>query len=184
METESNASCINILAVVDTEYVKSVYPSPSQDLDNPTAIRPLGLYTLCSGARDVVYHHGVAELEFAASHGDTLVFRGVSIYNNSDDAIIVYNVKSRRIGRVFNRYQPVVVTRDGAVQPDPDSADGGIPPVHTRINFSSLNSTVKTTKKEALAVSFALYTLADDGHAQQLFGYYSYVWHLGVTVLD
>ena len=181
MNTES--SRINILAVIDTEHVKSAYPNPSKDANNPTAIRPVGLYTLCSGARDIVRRHGTVDLDLAACDGDMLVFRGVSIYNNADDAVIVYNVKSKKIVRAFNCYEPVVVTLNGAVQPDPDSVYGGIPPVHVRINFSSLNSTVKSTKREALTVSFALYTLADDGQVQQLFGYYRYVWHLGVTLL-
>ncbi|MFA6920883.1 MAG: AidA/PixA family protein [Gallionella sp.] len=180
MEPESCAARVNILAVIDTEYIKSTHQNPSQDMNKPTAIASVGVHTICSGASEIVYKQ--AGLSFVACHGNTMAFRGISIYNNSEDAVIVYRVKSTGSGHIFKGDIPVLTTRNGAVQPDPDSVEGGIPPVHTKMNFSSLNSTLETSRKESFKVCFALYTLADDGQTQQLFGYFFYRWTLDITV--
>lgn len=181
MASESCIARINILSVIDTGYVKSSCTNPSQEQNSPTEIDPVGLYTICSGTGDIINEQG--NLSFAACRGSTMAFRGISTYNNSDDAVIVYKVKSKNKSHIFKNNVPILITLNGAVQPDPDSMEGGIPPIQTKMNFSSLNSTLETSKKESLKVYFALYTLADDGQTQQLLGYFSYRWTLDITVL-
>lgn len=174
MEPATGAACINLLAVIDTGHVKSAYPNPSQDAKHPTGIAPDGVFLICPGWRDDDAVQETDEPCVKIGHGSRVALRGVSISNNSDDAVIVYAVDTRNgeETRVSKSFKPVVITLEEAVQPDPDSTNGGIPPVHVETNFSSLNSRSIALKSKVLNADFALYTLAEDGQSQQLFGYY------------
>lgn len=174
MEPATGAACINLLAVIDTGRVKSAYPNPSQDAKHPTGIAPGGVFMICPGWRDEAPEQETDEPCVKIGHGSRVALRGVSISNNSDDAVIVYAVDTRNgeETRVSKSFKPVVITLEEAVQPDPDSTNGGIPPVHVETNFSSLNSRFIALKSKVLNADFALYTLAEDGQSQQLFGYY------------
>ncbi|OGB18909.1 MAG: hypothetical protein A2W72_15295 [Burkholderiales bacterium RIFCSPLOWO2_12_67_14] len=174
MEPATGAAWINLLAVIDTGHVKSTCPDPSQDAKHPTEIGPGGVFMICPGWRDDDPEQETDEPCVTIGHGSRVALRGVSISNNSDDAVIVYAVDTRNgeENRVSKSFKPVVVTREEAVQPDPDSSNGGIPPLHVETNFSSLNARFIALKSRVLNADFALYTLAEDGQSQQLLGYY------------
>ncbi|ECD9503911.1 DNA-directed RNA polymerase subunit beta [Salmonella enterica subsp. diarizonae] len=180
METNSSMVEINVLCVIDTELVKKKYPNPSQDPANPTGIVHDSEYMLVTGARGDVRGQGTADLSFRANVGDKVSFTGTSIYANADDAVIVYGIKFGGGTDVFSHFIPVVLTRDGAVMPDPHTPCG-IPPTNQKINFSKYCADVQYAGKENFIVYFALYTLDDSGHNQKLFGYYC--WDPAITVL-
>lgn len=184
MELEISAAWLNLLAVIDTGYVTSNYPNPSQDPNNPTAIASCGVFMICPGWRDDAAEQETDEPCFNACYGNRIALRGVSISNNSDDAVIVYAVGTRNEegDRVSKSFKPILVTREEAVQPDPDSFNGGIPPIYAEMNFSSLNSRFNALGVGVLNAAFALYTLAEDGQSQQLFGYY--FWKFRVSVFE
>lgn len=172
---------IDILTVIDTEYIKKKY-GPNNNESSPVGIDHSSQFLICTGARSVS-GQGTADLSFGANVGDLVSFRGTSIYQNSDDAIIVYAIKKNTsiTGNtdVFNRFISNSVTRKGAVQPN-TTTDTGLPAVNVAQNFLSLDSKVATSGTEAFLVYIALYTLANDGVTQELYGYY--YWDPTITV--
>lgn len=179
MQLESSSQSINILVVIDTEYVKTNYPNPSQDPTKPTGINHSSQFMICTGSRGIISGQGSADLSFKANVGDYVAYTGTSIYDNSDDAVIVYGINYWNGDHVFNAFVPDLVTRNKAVMPDP-TTNAGIPPTLNKITFSSLDSKVASSGKENFYVYFGLYTLADDGETQKLFGYF--YWDPSVTV--
>lgn len=168
---QASSQEISVLIVIDTEYVKTNYPHPSQDPNNPTGIDHNSQFMICTGSRGAVTGQGTADLKFQANPGDFTTFYGTSIYDNSDDAVIVYGIKYWSGDNVFNQFVPNIVTRNGAVMPDPNTP-AGIPPKHVQLSFSSIGSRVAKAGTENFYVFFALYTLGSDGETQNLFGYY------------
>ena len=175
----STSEDINVLIVIDTDYVKEHYTTPSQDPDNPTGIAHTGEYMIAADPRGIISGQGTADLNFKANVGDNVSFRGTSIYQNSDDAVIIYDIVKYSGEEVFNTFTVNQVTRTGAVQPDPDTANG-IPPLQTTQNFLSLDSKVKSAGTENFKVRFGLYTLDDNGEDQTLYGYFQ--WDPTITV--
>jgi len=176
--SQASAVFINILNVIDTEYIKAHYSNPSQDPNNPTGIDHNSEFMICTGARSIISGQGGPVLNFGANPGDEVSFRGVSIYDNSDDAVIVYGIKPYGgSSNLFNTFVSDVVTLTGAIVPDTNQVNG-IPAVLQTINFTSLDSKVKAKGTENFVVQFGLYTL--NGETQSLFGYFS--WDPTITV--
>lgn len=116
---QASAVFINILSVIDTEYVKSTYPNPSQDPNNPTSIDHYSEFVLCTGSRGT-FDPGTAVLSFTANPGDEVPFRAVSIYDNSDDAVIVYGIAPfGESSNLFNTFVADVVTLQQLQSPIP-----------------------------------------------------------------
>lgn len=178
IETASAVN-INVIIVIDTDYVKTHYPYPSRDPDNPTGINHSSQYMICTDPRGIISGQGTADLNFKANIGDHVSFRGISIDGNSDDAVIVYGVNLWNGGDVLNQFVLNLKERHRAVVPDPRSLNG-LPAKYTDKSFTSLDSKVEKTGAEQFYVYFALYTLAKDGETQQLLGYY--YWDPTVTV--
>jgi len=177
----ASAVTVDILTVVDTEYIKSHYGPNNNDKTNPRGIDHNSQYMICTGARKIISGQGTADLSFQANVGDYVSFRGTSIYQNSDDAVIVYGIKLNSGTPVFNQFVTNSVTRNYAAQPDPNSPSyDGLPAIKVKQNFLSLDSKVKQSGTEAFLVFIALYTLADDGQTQNLYGYY--YWDPTITV--
>lgn len=181
MSLKSSSSVdINIMIVIDTDYVKNHYPNASQDPNNPTGIDHSSQFMVCNSSRGIIGGQGTADLNFRANVGDYIAFRGTSIYGNSDDAIIVYGIKPWS-GNVFNSFVTDQVTRTNAISPDPDSpSNNGLPGKAGVGNFISYESKVRGSGVENFYVRFALYTLGDDGNTQELLGYY--YWDPTITV--
>lgn len=170
----------NILVVIDTEYIKAKYP-PNTNKDQPVGIDHNSQFMIATGTRGIIGGQGTADLSFKLNVGDYASFTGTSIYANSDDAVIVYGIKYWSGDQVFNAFTPNVITRNRAVQPNPNNVtSGGIPPLQTVQNFSSLDSKVGRSGKENFYVYIALYTLGSDGQTQNLFGYF--YWDPSITV--
>lgn len=170
---------IDVLVVIDTEYVKSNYPNPSQDPNNPTGIDHNSQHMIVSNS-NVISGQGTADLNFRAKVRDEISFRGTSISQNSDDAVIIYNIKYWSGKQVFNTFRYNTVIRQYAVVPNYDTSNG-LPADTTNITFSCFNSKVKSTGTENFYVQFALYEIdPDDSDRQILFGYY--YWDPAITV--
>lgn len=171
MSTSQSASQeVNILVVIDTDYILQHYPNLSQDQNNPTGIDHSSQFMICTGARKINSGQGTADLSFSANVGDEVSFTGTSIYDNSEDAVIVYGIKHWNGDSVFNQFVPDLVTRNKAVVPDSNTSNG-LPAIQTKLSFSSFDSKVKNSGTEGFYVYIALYTLSDDGESQNLKGY-------------
>ncbi len=184
MATEINLTAssqdVNIFVIIDTEYIKKAYPNGSKDWNTPTGIAHDHQFMLCTGARSIIRGQGTGDLEFTAYPGDRVMFTGSSIYDNSDDAVIVYDIKHFQGDKVFNQFTTDTVIRNGAVQPNPDSPNrNGLPPLQKATTFATFGSTVRQSGREGFGVSFGLYTLVG-GQKQELFGYYW--WDPFITV--
>ena len=176
----STAVSIDILIVIDTEYVKKNC-AISKDKNKPAGMDHNSQFMLCTGSRGIVSNQGKADLGFQAKVGDYVSFRGVSIYQNSDDAVIIYAITKFSGVEVFNQFNANSLTRTKAVQPDPKSISrDGLPALNVPQNFLSLDSRVGASGTEGFMVTFALYTLASDGQTQDLYGYYT--WDPTITV--
>ncbi|WP_306172522.1 AidA/PixA family protein [Burkholderia cenocepacia] len=111
-------------------------------------------------------------MEITAYPGDRVQFTGVSIYDNSDDAVIIYNIPRYQGDEVFNPFVCNTVVRNGAVEPNPDSGSrNGLPPLKKQLTFATFDSSVRKSGTEYFGVCFALYKLVG-GQNQELFGYY------------
>ncbi|MBQ4811496.1 DNA-directed RNA polymerase subunit beta [Pseudoalteromonas luteoviolacea] len=178
-----NASAvdINVLIVIDTEYVKAHYPHPSKDQNNPTPINHNSEFMIANDPRGIVSGQGTADLNFKANAGDSVSFTGTSIYANADDAVIVYGIKQYSGAQVFNKFVANSVNRTEAAVPNVDSSsNNGLPAAHVSTNFITLDSKVRNSGTENFQVQFALYTLDADGQSQSLLGYYQ--WDPTITV--
>jgi hypothetical protein len=180
---EANAApfTANILVVIDTEYIKSTYGPNKNDKTNPVGINHNSQFMICTGARKINSGQGTADLSFQMNVGDYVSFRGTSIYQNSNDAAIVYGIKYWKGDQVFNAFTCNSTVLTGAAQPDPNSSSGdGLPALHVKQAFQSLDSKVRQGGTENFYVYIALYTVADDGETQNLYGYY--YWDPQITV--
>jgi hypothetical protein len=180
VEKAASSQTANVLVVIDTEYLKANYPKNTNP-DAPQGINHNSQFMIVTGTRGGVTGQGTADLSFNINVGDYVAFTGTSIYANSDDAVIVYGIRYWQGDHVFNAFTPDVITRKGAVQPNSDLvASGGIPPIKTTQNFSSLEAKVGSSGKEYFYVNIALYTLASNGQDQELYGYF--YWDPSVNV--
>jgi hypothetical protein len=168
---------IDVLVVIDTDYVIANYPNPSQNQNSPTFIDHNSQYMIASDARGIISGQGTATLNFRAFPNDIVKFRGTSIYQNSDAAVIVYGVEYWYGDQVFNNFNSDKVTRAGAVMPNQNG--NGLPAETVKLNFMSLDSTVSNAGTENFYVYFALY-VCNDGENQSLYGYYA--WDPAITV--
>jgi len=184
-ENLSNASLISIdiLTVIDTEYIKAKYGPNNNSPSNPVPIDHNSQFLICTDTRGIISGQGTADLNFRANAGDLVSFRGTSIYQNSDDAVIVYGiVKNNNVPKsvdVFNQFVTNIVERNGAVQPNPKQLNG-LPAIQVKQSFLSYDSKVARSGMEAFLVNIALYTMDRTGQNQVLYGYYS--WDPTITV--
>lgn len=170
-ENDSATVGINLLVVIDTDYVKANY-GPGGAQDNPIQINHLSQYMLCTGSRAAVTGQGTADLGFTANPGDLVSFYGQSIYANSQDAVILYGIIPFSGTSVFNPFETNVVTRAGAAVP---SVPNALPATSVSSNFISLDSVVARQGTEGYRIQFALYQLdSQTGETQDLYGYYEW----------
>ncbi|KIO76717.1 hypothetical protein TH53_13670 [Pedobacter lusitanus] len=170
---KSSATIIDVLVVIDTDYVKSHYARNDRQ-SNPFPIDHLSEYVIATGANGT-RGQGTADITFSAAPNDRVCFRGVSAYNNSDDAVIVYGIKPYGSDQpdLFNTFNYDKVIRSGAVVPN-EKIPNGLPAIPTRVSFYSYNSTVREQGSELYVIQFALYELDSTGEKQQIYGYFQW----------
>jgi nematocidal protein AidA len=179
MDLKSSVEQINVLVVIDTDYIMENYKSPSKDPNKPTGMNHNSQYMICHDPRGIAGGQGTADLNFNAIVGDLVSFTGTSIYANSDSAVIVYGIKYWQGDNVFGTFVPNLITRNRAVMPDPHQPTG-LPPIQQAISFASFDSRINSGGTEKFYVYIAVYKLANDGQTQELYGYF--YWDPTVTV--
>ncbi|WP_417915155.1 inclusion body family protein [Candidatus Electronema sp. JM] len=170
---------IEVLVVIDTNYIFKNYQNPSRDASKPTGINHSSQYMITNSQRGIVSGQGTADLSFKANVGDIVSFVGTSIEANSDSAVIIYGINHWSGDKVFNQFVPNLITRNRAVMPN-NTTPNGLPAVQQQINFASFDAKVSRSGKENFYVNIAVYKLADDGQAQDLYGYF--YWDPTITV--
>lgn len=172
-ELKSSATIIDVLVVIDTDYIKANY-SPNNSQSSPVNINHLSEYVIATGANGV-RGQGTADITFNAAPNDRVSFRGVSVYNNSDDAVIVYGIKPYGPGQpdLFNNFNYDKVIRTGAAVPNLSSPNG-LPAIPASASFYAYNATVQRQGSELYVIQFALYVLDTDKETQKIYGYFQW----------
>ncbi len=175
-EPGRETNTINILLVIDTEYIKKNYAAAGEYELSPVPVDPSCVFAIYSGMRDEP--EGASECEgLLIEFGSTLVFRATSVSNNSDDAVIVYQVNQMDGESSFTDW----VTLAHAVRPDPQSVHGGVPPVEAEASFQGQELILSEPGVQFIDIRFAMYTLAEDEQSQVLYGYFSLVMEVFAT---
>ncbi|WP_207001797.1 AidA/PixA family protein [Trinickia mobilis] len=168
----AQARRINVLVVIDTANVKCAY-GPNENIEHPQPIAHEGQFLISPSSRAIVHGQGAGKLRLRAKAGDQVAIRVTSIGGNASDAVIAYRVHPSSRMQVFDHFEQVFLTREGAVRPDPDSPSrDGLPPVECQAHFSSFDTTVMAHGAERIEIAFALYALSSNGQRQDPFGYY------------
>lgn len=169
---DTTSQQIDILAVIDTEYIKLRYPHPSKQPELPIAVDHRAVRLLYTGARGASIGNGPADPVLTLYPGDTVSLRAVSLYENAEDAVLIYQVSHLFGQQVFNPF-----SRDfldvNAVQLNPETRDG-LPPLTQPHTFVSIGAKARESGIETLGACFGLYTL--ERSTQELLGYYWWDW--------
>lgn len=183
----SSAVTIDILVVIDTDAIINSSLDPGQNPDEPTPIDHNNQFMFCNDPRKFPDNtgpkgQGTGDLNFPAAPNDIVCFRGTSVYNNSDDAVLIYDIVKYGGDDVMNnQFVPVSVTRTGAAVPQTGPGTGnGLPAQLQKLTFYGMQTTVSAAGKENFKIRFAIYRLDDSGEKQQLYGYYE--WDPSITV--
>lgn len=183
-------SNVDILVVVDTNYLKEKHPNPSKNPKSPTPLSHEDLYMICA-ATNLSANQATADLAVKARPRDVVSFRGTSISANSDDAVIVYGIEhwtptDKPSDYIFNRFEANTVTLEKAVSLDPngpplDPGDVGLNVTHGPKTFLSLDSTVSKAGTEFFYVYIAVFELDSSTEEQQTL-YGCYYWDPSIVV--
>ncbi|AZA81652.1 DNA-directed RNA polymerase subunit beta [Chryseobacterium lactis] len=181
----SSSQAIDIMVVIDTDYVKHYIQqnrlTPSTNMDKPVPVDHIAKYMIVPAA-NALLGQATGDLNLKARNGDRVSFRGSSIYQNSDDAVIIYGFKKYAGVEVFNGNPMVydVVDRKQAAIPD-HTKTNGLPAIPANVNFYSYDATIGSTGEGNYSLFFALYTLDPNNSDKQIL--YSYcVWDPTITV--
>ncbi|SFD88556.1 Inclusion body protein [Chitinophaga sp. CF118] len=170
---------INILAVIDADYIVNHYEPNKNSKVDPQLIDNTSERLICAGSRGIISGQGTSDLSFKAVSGDFISFRGLSTSNNSDDAVIIYNIHREKGDLVFKNFVPDMTTVSQAVIPDPQMPNG-LPALYEPISFASFDSKIRKRGTESLSIQFGVYMLESNGQKQSLYGYYE--WNTKITV--
>jgi hypothetical protein len=170
----SVANTVNLVMIVDTDVIKSTYgpnngQSAAKGLDHHE-----GIHLLCPKANYVGQANGQndpANIIFSANVQDYVAFWGITMSNNSDDSVIIYDISpNAQNPNVFNPFHSDEETLSAAIVPSQPNA---MPGQNTSVSFYSFESKVKNKGTEAFTISFALYEVdANDPEKQVLYGCY------------
>lgn len=177
-KTQNECMTIDLLIVFDTAVIFQGSSNPSKDRTAPSVVKSDSQYVFCSEIDD---EQSKNPLIISACAGDIMKIRGTSIYQNSEQAVIIYKVTSQGWLGSKETFEANPVTVDQAVQPDPSSTDG-LPALHVKANFTSMNTVIQSSGRKKYRVCFALYDLDNTGEIQNLVGYY--YWDMKIKLVD
>lgn len=165
-DSEKNVS--NILAVIDTRYIKNKYKRPSIRPKSPTLIDSQSQYLIRSTSADNLPN---ANLAFSAGcAGDKVSFRAISITGNSDDAVIIYGIHFVKGCEIFGEFICNLTNLANAVEPGDTMS--GMPAITANMNFTSFDAETITDAGEGVyQIFFALYSPNAQG-VQIPYGYF------------
>ncbi|KVQ09140.1 hypothetical protein WJ99_20785 [Burkholderia ubonensis] len=174
---EQTSQFIQILAVIDTHYVKASYPNPSKNPHRPTGISSNAVFMLNSRLPGVSSSEGTGNLGLKLHVGDNVSLMGTSLSDNSQDAAMIYNVRHFSGTQVFSPF--AVQTIEQAAAPSAAETPDIIAISAQSQAFQRFNSVAKSSGSENLGTSFALYTR--DQNKKTLFGYFFWTWQAFAT---
>ncbi len=152
---DTTSQQIDILAVVDTEYIKLRYPHPSKQPELPIAVDHRAVRLLYTGARGASIGNGPADPVLTLYPGDTVSLRAVSLYENAEDAVLIYQVSHLFGQQVFNPFSQDFLDVN-AVQLNPETRDG-LPPLTQPHTFVSIGAKARERDRNARRLLRALY---------------------------
>ncbi|MDN7874045.1 AidA/PixA family protein [Burkholderia aenigmatica] len=169
---EKSAQSIQILAVIDTNYIKRSYPNPSLSAQSPTPIASNALFMLNGHTPGVSSSEGTGNLSLTLNVGDKVSLMGTSLSDNSGDAAQIYHVQQYSGAQVFGPFTAVTIEQAGAASAA-ETPDIIATSAQSQV-FQAFESVARSSGSERLATSFALYTRSQN--KKTLFGYFFWVW--------
>lgn len=169
---EKSSQYIQILAVIDTNYVKNNYPNPSKNWRSPTGITSNALFMLNSRAPGVSSSEGTGDLSLRLNVGDKISLMATSLSDNSGDSAELYGIKRAAGDRVFSAFTTVIIN-----QADAESAAETPDIIATSAQsqvFRAYSAIATSSGSEKLGTIFALYTR--NQNEKTLFGYFYWTW--------
>lgn len=163
--------------IADTRHIRQKYAVGRTPYGPAVSVDPECVFLVGPALQN-----SAGEATLNAKSGDVISITGTSTDHNSSDAVIVYKVLHGSHGTALGRFAQHAVTRNGAVEPDPNAASrDGLPALETTANFSSFESTILSRGTEKIRIEFALYSPSANGQRQMLVGYYGFDLSLTVT---
>ncbi|MCA8271033.1 inclusion body family protein [Burkholderia sp. AU30280] len=170
---EKNPELIHILAVIDTNYVKTRYPNPSTNPHRPTGISSNAVYMVNGVLPGVSSSEGTGNLNLKLRVGDKVSLMGTSLVDNSGDTALIYNVRHYTGDDIFNPFSTKTIVQ--AEAPSAAETPNVIPTSAESQVFYSFNSSARSSGSEVLATLFGLYTRSQN--KKTLLGYFYWTWH-------
>ncbi|WPV66139.1 AidA/PixA family protein [Chitinophaga sp. LS1] len=178
----SVANTVNLIMVVDTDVIKATYGRNAGQNEARGLDHHEGINLICPKANYKGQANGQndpANIIFSANVQDYVAFWATTISNNSDDAVIIYNISPNSGNpNVFNPFRSDEEVRSGAVVPSQPDA---LPGTQTSVTFYSFESKVKTKGTEAFTIYFALYEV-DPANPENQILYGCYYWDPTIQV--
>jgi nematocidal protein AidA len=169
---ETNSQLIQILAAIDTNYVKTRYPNPSQNSQAPTGISSNAVYMVNGVLPGVSSSEGTGNLNLRLRVGDRVSLMGTSLVDNSGDTALIYGVRRYTGDSVFNPF--TAHTIEQAEGPSAAETPNIIPASAESQVFQSFDSLARSSGSEVLATFFGLYTRSQN--KKTLLGYFYWTW--------
>lgn len=167
----NNGQDIEVLIMIDTDYVKQTYPQPSKNPVSPTGIGHNSQFMICTG-----YHQGALNeqapcLNFSGNLGNRISLKADTVYNNAHEDVVIYGVTYSDEGQLYNNFLSDIVSGDVSVL-QAVAASNAAASKSRLINYTSCNIGERKKGLEKFLIYFALYRW-DRAHInQELVGYY------------
>lgn len=179
---KSVANTVNLIMVVDTDVIKQTYGRNSGQNNACGLNHHEGINLICPKANYVGQAGGAsdpANIIFSANLQDYVSFWATTVSNNSDDAVIMYNLLPNSGNpNLFNSFQSNQETMSGAAVP---SQPNSLPATPTSQTFYSFESKVKSKGTEAFSIYFAIYEIDPNNPENQIL-YGCYYWDPSIQV--
>lgn len=179
---KSVANTVNLIMVVDTDIIKQTYGRNSGQDSACGLNHHEGINLICPKANYVGQAGAAndpANIIFSANLQDYVSFWSTTISNNSDDAVIMYNVLPNSGNpNVFNPFQSNGETMSGAAVP---SQPTPLPATPASQTFYSFEAKIRNKGTEAFNIYFAIYEVDPSNPENQIL-YGCYYWDPTIQV--
>lgn len=173
MKTQTiTAADIEILIMIDTEYVKEAYPQPSKDPVSPTGIGHNSQFMICTGYHEASSNGLVPALNFSGNLGNRISLKADTVYGSVSEDVVIYGVSYLDGGQLYNSFLPGVIPDNAGVLPVVSASNDAASKNSRLVNFTSCNVHEREKGLEKFLVYFAIYRWDSSHLNQELVGYY------------
>lgn len=167
-----NAENINVVLIVDVDYVLEKHPNPSQNPASPTPLNEADATMYCQDNRGGVTGNGSSSITMNVEKFDKVSFFGATNLPHVLDKAILYNGKEIQGKSVFH-CQGTTTLQFMGMQADPGHSQG-IPARQVPETLNIVNGYANKGGQIGIYLDLALYVYEASSNSQVLKGYYRY----------